>query len=107
MTKEYFCEVINRVKLIHDYHNELFSLNQKYNNRYRLFNIGDVDSYPTLEDDVIGLLEDKYNTNAIAYFIYDLNFGKEWKPGSFIDNGEDINLSSIENLYNYIKKAEE
>lgn len=39
----------------------------------------------------------------IEYFMYDLNFGHEWAPGTITDaNGKDINLSSAENVYDYL-----
>ena len=104
MTKEKFCEIINKIKIVHDYHNELWELNSRYNNKYRLFDIGDVDSYPTLEDELVDVLVDIYESKDIIYFIYELDFGKDWKPGMVIDNGEDIDLSTVEKLYDYITR---
>lgn len=39
----------------------------------------------------------------IDYFIYELEFGKDYKPGMILnENDKEINLSSIEELYNFI-----
>lgn len=39
----------------------------------------------------------------IAYFVYELDFGRKYSPGYVIDeNGEDINLSTAEKLYEYL-----
>lgn len=41
--------------------------------------------------------------DLIDYFIYELEFGKEYKPGMILDeNDNEINLSSIEDLYNFL-----
>ena len=40
--------------------------------------------------------------NVIIYFIYELDFGKKYKPGCFRDV-KDINISTSDNLYDYLK----
>ena len=51
------------------------------------------------------LFDDEEN---IEYFMYDLDFGKDWQPGMVkclnADTGEeeDINLSTVEKLYEYL-----
>lgn len=51
------------------------------------------------------LLDDEED---IEYFMYDLSFGEDWQPGMIkclnADTGEeeDINLSSVEKLYEYL-----
>lgn len=51
-------------------------------------------------------LEDDNSTwyNDLSYFICELNFGKDYKPSSVIDQGEDIDLSSIEKFCDYMEK---
>ena len=48
-----------------------------------------------------GLADDD---TVIDYWIYDLEFGSKFSLGCLKDNGEDINLATIEDLYNYIKR---
>lgn len=62
-------------------------------------------------DIVIDLLNNMFELETdnvvgtdIDYFIYELNFGKDWKPGYVQENGEDIDLSSADKLYDYIIK---
>jgi hypothetical protein len=49
-----------------------------------------------------------FDEEDIEYFMYDLDFGKEWQPGMIKclnkDTGEedDINLSTAEKLYDYL-----
>lgn len=43
--------------------------------------------------------------NDIEYFIYDLEFGTKWTPDSILDeNGNPIDISTTEKLYDYIIK---
>jgi len=49
------------------------------------------------------LTHDKYND--IAYFIYDLEYGSKWKVGTITTkDGKDIKLSTIKDLYDYLKE---
>lgn len=43
----------------------------------------------------------------ISYFCWELNFGREYKPGMITDNeGKDIDFSSAEKLYDYLAGRE-
>jgi len=42
----------------------------------------------------------------LDYFIYDLDFGNNWKTGDITDtNGNDIKLQTNEDLYDYLMKT--
>lgn len=65
---------------------------------------------PSLETTCIELLSkimhNKYET--IDYFVYDLDFGKNWEPGTITDeDGKDIPLKTIKDLYNLLLKEAE
>lgn len=48
-----------------------------------------------------------YGTD-LDYFIWDLDFGRNWEPGAVIENGKEVVLSSPEGLYEYLTgKGEE
>ena len=105
ITKEKFCKAINQIRHIREYEDELYSLGRKY---------GEYDTeirFPTLEDVVVSLLEDatccpedEYGSD-ISYFIYELDFGKDWEPGMIIDReGNDIDFSTVEKLYDYLRE---
>lgn len=56
-----------------------------------------------MTDYLIYLLEDEYEDHAdgwISYWIYELNFGQRWTPGSIkTKNGKEIKLQTKEDLY--------
>lgn len=57
------------------------------------------------DDLVIELLQKIMNdqTEMIAYFVYELDFGRKYHPGYVTDENEDeVNLSTAENLYEYL-----
>lgn len=42
-------------------------------------------------------------TNDISYYIYDLEFGKNWTPDCYTDaEGNPIDISTAEKLYDYL-----
>ena len=53
---------------------------------------------------ILELLKDVTNDNVdwISYYIYELNWGKDWKEGTVTDTktGKDIRLETIRDLYN-------
>ena len=54
-------------------------------------------------DSVIDLLEDAMGDTGewMSYWIYDLDFGSEYKDGSVVDEeGNTINIRTVEDLYN-------
>lgn len=58
-----------------------------------------------LEDCYVNILKDimKDKGEDIEYFIYDLNWGKEYTPGCVVEgNGMEVDLSSIDTLYDYL-----
>jgi len=69
------------------------------------------DSRPmyTADHEIVGALIDLLEANlndtdaSVAYFIYDLDFGKKHKAGSITDkNGNDIDFSTAELVYDYL-----
>ena len=51
----------------------------------------------------MGLKVGTYSGNMLEYFIYDLNFGKEYKEGCVAEkDGTPIDISTTEKLYDYI-----
>ena len=40
----------------------------------------------------------------IDYWIYELDFGKKWKPGCVMDNGAEVKLETVSDLYDALVK---
>jgi len=57
---------------------------------------------------VIQLMSESFGMDAgqwndITYFIHELDYGSRWKPGMVTDeNGQDIDMSTAEKLYDYL-----
>jgi hypothetical protein len=50
-------------------------------------------------------MNDNHKDSWIDYFIYELDFGKEYKEGcASYKNGDNIDLSSVETLYEFLLK---
>lgn len=50
------------------------------------------------------LFNDDNNDSIIDYYIYELDFGKDWYKGCITVNKEDIDISNSEKLYEYLIK---
>ena len=46
--------------------------------------------------------QDYYHITDFSYFIYELEYGEKWKPGTITINGRDIDLSTTEKLYDWL-----
>lgn len=60
------------------------------------------------EDLVVRLLENMFNNNdIISYWLYERNYGRDFKLGDVLDNGKTIDLSTPSKLYDYLIKTME
>lgn len=98
MTKEVFIETINFMKIRKD--------NEIVINNYLTIEFGDSIVYPysRYEVQMVKVLENVFNdvSGWISYFIYELDFGRQWKPGTVTEDGKDVPLSTPEELYNML-----
>ncbi len=101
LSKDEFCKVIDKIKAHHKTINDLENI------------LGVVFEFDDLQDTVIELLEkvmdvepcEKFGSD-ISYFIYDLDYGKDWTPSSLTINGESVDISTAEKLYDYLMYLE-
>ncbi len=111
ITKEEFCKILNKIKDMYNYRRQHYSLVKSSG----LFS----DFYPescedVLVPEVLRLLKILMNDVAggIDFFVYDLNFGENYKPGAVTDKLPDgttvnVDMSSAETLYDYLKRNKE
>ena len=63
--------------------------------------------YETAYVDLLELIFNDTENNWISYFIYELDFGRKWKPGMVTDDFGDVPMSSAEELYDFLINKEE
>lgn len=56
------------------------------------------------ESVVINLLENMFETDLISWWIYELNYGENYKEGYLIENDIDIDVSTADKLYDVLIK---
>ena len=109
ISKEKFIEIINRLRNYNDLQNKIDGLfKENIDNKEKDFiNAGSI--CIGHESVVVYLLENMFDTDMISYFIYELDYGKNYKNGYVLDGvGNIIDLSTAEKLYEYlIKETEE
>lgn len=97
MTKENFSELINAVKNHSDY---IYNL-------YKDYGIDFVNSpVMEIENEITKYLKAQFDDKCdwIGYWMWELNFGENWKPGTVTENGNDIPLKTIDDLWNLLTK---
>ena len=102
ITKELFVDTINALKRHEEYNSKCTDAFQIILNEDRV-----VIGYDTsiLTSQIIKLLEASMHDNSdwIEYFIYDLDFGKDYKEGcANYKDKTPIDLSSAEKLYDFL-----
>lgn len=105
ISKETFCKTISSIKHTRK-KEEIFSEALRKICPENL----DVFLYTQEEEMLVSLLNEimreKPNTftkeTEIEYFIYELNFGDEWKEDSIFYDGKTINMSTPELLYDFL-----
>lgn len=97
MTKENFSELINAVKNHSEY---IWNL-------YKDYGIDFVNSpVMEIENEITKYLKAQFDDKFdwISYWMWELNFGENWKPGTVTENGNDIPLKTIDDLWNLLTK---
>ena len=56
------------------------------------------------ESIVVKLLEDMFETDLISWWIYELNYGKEYKPGCLTEDDKEVDVSTSDKLYDVLIK---
>lgn len=106
LTKEQFIEYIGRIKATCDKDDMLSeSIEKACNDDCRVIGLygAECSVMVDLLSLAMGLEVGTYSGNVIEYFIYELNFGKEYAEGCFTEMDETpIDISTIEKLYDYI-----
>lgn len=104
--KEKFFEILDYLQESENFENNLRKL--LYSTRK---NVEFIDAATftdcSLIDYVIYLLEDSFKDHEngwISYWIYELNYGKVWKPGVVIWDNKDVKLQSKEDLYAFLQE---
>ena len=109
ITKQEFIEIINKLKKANDFVNETNNKAKKLDDAIMsdFFNASSLSI--SHENIVVKLLENMFNDkDIIGWWLYELDYGREYKKGYLKDeNGFDIDVSTASKLYDYlIKEAE-
>lgn len=104
ITKKEFVDIINRLKETDDF------VNMVNNKARELRDAIESDFFNACglsishESIVVRLLEDIFNDyDTISWWLYELDYGREYKKGCLKDeNGKNINVSTPEKLYDYL-----
>lgn len=104
ITKYQFAQIMNLFK---DRDEMAQELNAIFNKHHYQLDWANGESY--VDDEalqwILTLLEDIFHDEGhwITYWLYELTFGKQYKPGMIRDeNGKDIELRSVTDLWNLL-----
>ena len=99
INKEKFVEIMNRLKNYNDLQENINELFKGYiDNRENDFcNAGSI--CIGHESVVVSILEDMFETDLIGWWIYELDYGKEYSPGDLLIDGKEIDVSTADKLY--------
>ena len=97
MTKENFSILLDAVKNHSDY----------ICNLYRDYGIDFINSpVMEIESEINKYLKAQFNDTDdwISYWMWELDFGKKWKPGTVTIDGTDVPLGTVDDLWNLLTK---
>ena len=103
LSKSEFVDVIETIQKTYDFENKVYDVFAN--------NDQEAPSFPSNIGTVIDILNrmfeleiTDYYGSDIDYFCYELNFGRDYEPGCAETDGEDVDLSTAEKLYDYITR---
>lgn len=105
-SKEQFVKIINRLKAANDLQNKIQDLMYEADDNIDHDFMNAASLMINHEDTVVNLLQiimnDEYDD--IPYFIYDLDYGRDYYPGCITDEKGNIDFSTAEKLYDYLER---
>ena len=108
ITKKEFVEIIERLKNYNDLQDKIDDLFKSNidNKEMDFINAGSICiGHETI---VVKLLENMFNDkDTISWWIYECNYGRDFSLGDLEVNGVEIDLSTVEKLYDYLIKETE
>lgn len=103
LSKNEFVQAINRLKAMDEKEHSIYKATDG------AFSLSEIEEYSELFTNYVRLLElsmdvepDQQYGSDISYFIYELNYGEKWTPNSVTVDGESIDISTAEKLYEYL-----
>lgn len=105
ISKEGFVEIINRLRETDDIKNKV---NEIFRNSTdsKLIDCLEASSLMICHEDiVVKLLEIIFNDHEIlSYWLYELDYGRKYTEGCISDENGNIDISTLEKLYEYLVK---
>ena len=104
ISKEKFVDIINKLKEIDDFIEETNKRAKKLRNSM-IADFFEASSIFSSNEIILDLLESIFDDNGdiLGWWIYDLNYGRKYEDGCITDkNGDIIDLSTTEKLYDYL-----
>lgn len=106
ITKQEFVEIINRLRDYNDLQDKIQDLFKDNidNQENDFMNAGSI--CIGHEKIVVKLLENMFNDkDTLSWWLYEQDYGKSFKIGYLEDNGEKVDLTTSEKLYDYLIKT--
>lgn len=103
ITKQEFVNIINRLRSYNDLQDKIDDLFKENidNKEADFMNAGSICiGHETI---VVKLLENMFNDKGtISWWLYECNYGRDFSLGDLEVNGVEIDLSTVEKLYDYL-----
>ena len=102
MTKKVFIKMMTDYKKLQDDIDSVHDAMRKLDPDFGGFCISRVECF------IMELIKHTFNDESdwVAYYIYDLSWGKKYKKGCVTEKDKDIPLKTLSDLYNLINKGE-
>ena len=96
-TKEQFCKLMNSCR-------DAFLKEEKLNSALYDVDPGNALCLPTQQNVILSYLKEVFNDENewVYYFACDLEYGRAWRPGMITDDGKDIPMKTVEELYDLL-----
>lgn len=103
-SKEQFVKIINRLKAANDLQNKIQDLMYEADDNIDRDFMNAASLMINHESIVVDLLQVIMNDkdDDIPYFIYEIDYGRDYTPGCYTLYGENVDISTAEKLYDYL-----
>lgn len=105
LSRETFVKAINEIKRAWDYQEDLNKFFSAHKADGYIYQPDCADVLIMVIEDAMGLERDADGMTDVSWFVYEMDFGRNFKMGDLVVDGKEVDVSDAEKLYDYVTGA--
>lgn len=107
LSKETFVKAMSEIKRAWDYQEDLNKFFTDHKADGYVYQPDCTDVLIMVIEDAMGLERDENGVTDVSWFVYEMNFGNNFKMGDLVVDDKEVDVSTPEKLWEYLTKEDD